>query len=47
MKILVYSSRPYDREFLEAVNHGKHEFHFTETRREEAAILSEALNEIE
>jgi D-lactate dehydrogenase len=39
MKVLVYSSRPYDREFLEAVNQGKHEFHFTETRLEEDTAL--------
>jgi D-lactate dehydrogenase len=34
MKVLVYSSRPYDREFMEAASKGKHEFHFTEARLE-------------
>lgn len=35
MKVLFYSSRPYDREFLEQANAGRHEFKFTETRLEE------------
>jgi D-lactate dehydrogenase len=41
MKILIYSTRPYDREFLEKANRGKHEFHFTESRLEErSAVLA-------
>lgn len=39
MKILVYSSRPYDREFLERANQEKHEFHFTEVRLEEGTAV--------
>jgi D-lactate dehydrogenase len=39
MKVLVYSSRPYDREFLERANQEKHEFHFTEARLEEDTAL--------
>jgi len=35
MKTLVYSSRRYDREFLEEANQGKHEMHFVEARLEE------------
>ena len=35
MRVLVYSSRSYDRQFLEAANQGKHEFVFTEARLEE------------
>jgi D-lactate dehydrogenase len=36
MKVLVYSARPYDREFLEAANQNKHELHFIEARLEES-----------
>jgi D-lactate dehydrogenase len=32
MKVLVYSARSYDQEFLSAANQGKHELHFTEAR---------------
>jgi D-lactate dehydrogenase len=32
MKVLVYSARPYDKEYLEAANQDKHELHFIETR---------------
>jgi D-lactate dehydrogenase len=33
MKVLVYSTRPYDRQYLTAANrHGEHELHFTEAR---------------
>jgi D-lactate dehydrogenase len=35
MKVLVYSARPYDKEFLEAANQNKHELHFIEARLEE------------
>jgi D-lactate dehydrogenase len=34
MKILVYSTRPYDKEYLDAANRGSHELHFYETRLE-------------
>jgi D-lactate dehydrogenase len=41
MKVLVYSARSYDQEFLEAANQGKHELHFTEARLEErTAVLA-------
>ena len=41
MKVLVYSARPYDQEFLKAANHGKHELHFVEARLEErTAVLA-------
>ncbi|MCK9274855.1 MAG: 2-hydroxyacid dehydrogenase [Syntrophales bacterium] len=41
MKVLVYSSRPYDREFLDKANRKAHEFHFTEARLEEqSAVLA-------
>ncbi len=39
MNVLVYSNRPYDREFLEAANQGKHELHFTEARLEEQTAM--------
>ena len=57
MKTLVYSSRPYDKEFLEEANKDKHELHFTEARLEErsavlakdfpaiCAFVSDSLNE--
>jgi D-lactate dehydrogenase len=32
MKVLVYSTRPYDKEFLEAANQKKHKLNFVETR---------------
>ena len=32
MKVLVYSSRPYDKKFLGSANQKKHELHFIETR---------------
>jgi D-lactate dehydrogenase len=41
MKTLVYSTRPYDKEYLEMANRGVHEFHFYETRLEShTAILA-------
>jgi len=40
VKVLVYSSRPYDQEFLKAANHGKHELHFTEARLEERTAMA-------
>jgi D-lactate dehydrogenase len=39
MKVLVYSSRSYDRTFLESANQGKHEFVFTEARLEEPTVV--------
>jgi D-lactate dehydrogenase len=36
MKVLVYSARPYDKEFLEAANQNKHELNFVETRLAES-----------
>ncbi len=35
MKVLFFSARPYDRESMDAVNAGKHEFKYTTTRLEE------------
>jgi len=35
MKVLVYSSRFYDKTFLESANQGKHELDFTEVSLEE------------
>jgi D-lactate dehydrogenase len=35
MKVLVYSSRPYDKEFLDNANHGLHDLNFTEARLDE------------
>ena len=32
MRVLVYSTRPYDEESLSPANHGKHQLHFTEAR---------------
>jgi len=39
VKVLVYSSRPYDQEFLEAANQNKHELHFIEARLEESTTV--------
>jgi D-lactate dehydrogenase len=39
MKVLVYSARPYDQEFLNAANRVKHELHFTEARLEERTTV--------
>ena len=39
MKVLVYSSRSYDKEFIKESNRDKHEFHFTEARLEERTAL--------
>jgi D-lactate dehydrogenase len=39
MKVLVYSARSYDQEFLKAANQGKHELHFTETRLDERTTV--------
>jgi D-lactate dehydrogenase len=39
MKVLVFSVRTYDREFLENANQGKHELNFTEARLEENTAL--------
>ena len=36
MKVLVYSVRPYDKKFLEAVNKKQHELHFIEARLDES-----------
>jgi D-lactate dehydrogenase len=36
MKVLVYSARPYDKEFLEAANQDKHELNFIEARLAES-----------
>jgi D-lactate dehydrogenase len=41
MKVFVYSTRPYDREYLEAANRGVHELHFHETQLEShTAVLA-------
>ncbi len=39
MKVLVYSSRPYDRDFLNVANNGKHDFTFTEAQLDERTAL--------
>lgn len=42
MKVLVYSSRSYDKTFLELANQGKHELNFTAVSLEErTAVLAE------
>jgi len=43
VKVLVYSTQPYDEESLNPANHGKHELHFTEARldRRTAALASD------
>lgn len=38
MKALVYSSRRYDREFLEEANKGRYELHFLEARLEQDTV---------
>jgi D-lactate dehydrogenase len=35
VKVLVYSTRPYDEEVLNSANRGKHELHFTQARLDE------------
>lgn len=39
MKAIVYSTRPYDREYLEMANQGMHEFHFYETQLERQTAM--------
>jgi D-lactate dehydrogenase len=39
MNVLVYSSRPYDEQFLKQANQGKHQLHFTEARLEEQTAM--------
>jgi len=39
MKVLVYSTRSYDKEFLEAANQNKHELNFIEARLEESTTV--------
>jgi D-lactate dehydrogenase len=39
MKVLVYSTQPYDRRFLEDANHRQHELHFTEARLKEHTVV--------
>lgn len=39
MKVLVYSTRSYDKEFLEAANQNKYELHFTEAQLEESTAV--------
>jgi D-lactate dehydrogenase len=42
MKTIVYSTRPYDREYLETANRGVHEFHFHEAQLEKrTAVLAQ------
>ena len=38
MKVLFYSARPHDRASMEAVNQGRHEFKYLETRLEAATV---------
>jgi D-lactate dehydrogenase len=41
LKVIVYSARSYDREYLEMANRGVHEFHFHETQLESrTAVLA-------
>ena len=41
MRTLVYSTRTYDQEYMEAANHNQHELHYTSTRLEErTAVLA-------
>ena len=39
MKVLVYSARSYDQEFLKAANQGEHELYFTETHLDERTTV--------
>jgi D-lactate dehydrogenase len=39
MKVIVYSARPYDKEFLEAADKNKHELHFVEARLDERTTV--------
>jgi D-lactate dehydrogenase len=39
MKVLVYSTRPYDKKFLEAANENKHELHFIEAQLGESTTV--------
>jgi D-lactate dehydrogenase len=39
MKVIVYSARPYDKEFLKAANQGKHELNFIESRLEDGTAV--------
>jgi D-lactate dehydrogenase len=39
MNVLVYSARPYDKEFLEAANQNQHELHYIEARLEESTAV--------
>ncbi len=42
MEVLVYSTRPYDRDYLKEANRDRHQLHFTEARLEEAtAVLAQ------
>jgi len=47
MKVLVYSNRPYDRDFLEAANSQRHRIDYTEVRLEEqTAVLARSYEAI-
>lgn len=39
MKVLVYSTRSYDKEFLQNANQRKHELHFTEVRLDRRTVV--------
>jgi D-lactate dehydrogenase len=39
MKVLVYSARPYDQDFLKAANQAEHELHFTEAHLDEQTTV--------
>lgn len=39
MKVLVYSSRPYDKQYLGEANRSRHELEFTESRLEERTAM--------
>ncbi len=39
MEVLVYSTRPYDRDYLEEANKERHRLHFTEARLDEATAV--------
>jgi D-lactate dehydrogenase len=38
LKVLVYSTRPYDEESLNSANQGKHQLHFTEARLDKRTV---------
>ena len=38
MKVFVYSTRPYDQQWLDQANKNKHELHYTEARLDKRTV---------